>query len=72
MTASSVKAINKLKYFYHVPIQVSQDGFMLKLIIGVFLGCDLPKQLLLQSLSSVCDDTPCIYVHTLADCFHQV
>ena len=36
--------------FCHVPIQVSQDGFMLR-VIRVFLGCNLPKQLLLKSLS---------------------
>ena len=37
--------------FFCEPIQVSQDGFMLRLIC-MFLGCDLPMQLLLKLLSS--------------------
>ena len=41
--------------FCCVLIQVSQDGFMLKLVC-MFLGCDLPMQLLLISLSSAYDD----------------
>ena len=41
--------------FCHVLIQVSQDGFMLRLIC-VFLGCDLPIQLLLKFLSREYDD----------------
>ena len=47
MIASSVKIINKHN-FCHIPIQISQDGFMLRLIY-VFFGCDLPIQLLLKS-----------------------
>ena len=50
MNASSVEIINKCNIFCHVLIQVSQDGFMLRLIC-IFLGCDLPIQLLLKSLS---------------------
>ena len=38
--------------FFRVTIQISQGDFMLKLIC-MFLGCDLPIQLLLNSLSSV-------------------
>ena len=38
-----------------VLIQVSQDGFMLRLTY-VLLGCDLPIQLPLKSLSSVYDE----------------
>ena len=41
--------------FCHVLIQVSQDGFMLRLIC-MSLDCDLPIQLLLKSLSSVDND----------------
>ena len=37
--------------FFHVLIQVNQDDFMLRLIC-MFLGCDLPIQLLLKLLSS--------------------
>ena len=38
--------------FCHVLIQVSDDGFMFRLIY-MFFGCDVPIQLLLKSLSSV-------------------
>ena len=41
--------------FGHVLIQVKQDGFMLRLIC-IFLGCDLPIQLLLKSLSRTYHD----------------
>ena len=51
-------------HFCHVPIQVSQDGFMLRLIC-MFLSCDLPIQLLLKLLSSEFDDR-------LEDRFHHV
>ena len=50
--------------FGHVLIQVKQDGFMLRLIC-IFLGCDLPIQLLLKSLSST-------YHDRLVDHFHSV
>ena len=46
LIASSVKIINR-----RVLIQVSQYGFMLRLIC-MFLGCDLPIQLLLKCISS--------------------
>ena len=38
--------------FCRLLIQVSQDGFMLRLVY-MFLGCDLSIQLLLKSFSSV-------------------
>ena len=41
--------------FFHVPIQVNQDDFMLRLTC-MFLGCDLLIRLLLKSLSSTYDD----------------
>ena len=50
--------------FCHVSIQVNQDDVMLRLI-GMVLGCDLPVQLLLNSLSSP-------YDHRLVDRFHYV
>ena len=50
--------------FCCVPIKVSHDGFMLRLIC-VSLACDLPKHLLLKSLSSAYDDR-------LVDLFHHV
>ena len=40
--------------FFHVPIQVNQDDFMLRLIC-MFLGCYLPIQLTLKLLSSAHD-----------------
>ena len=55
-------------YLYYelllVLIQINQDGFMLQLI-WMFLGCDLPIQLLLKSLSSPYNDR-------LIDRFHYV
>ena len=53
LIASSVKIITK--YIAVVPIQVSQDGFMLKLTC-LFLGCDLPIPLVLKLLSSEYDE----------------
>ena len=49
--------------FCHVPIQVNQDGFMLRLIC-MLLGCDLPIQLLLNLLHT--------YHDRLVDGFHLV
>ena len=47
--ASSVKIITKrIAIVFLLPIQVSQDDFMLRLIC-VFLGCDMPIQLVLSS-----------------------
>ena len=55
MITSSVKIIKSLvQCFCHLPIQVSQDGLMLRLIF-VFLDCHLPMQLLLKSLASEYD-----------------
>ena len=42
------------------PIQVNQDGFMLRLLC-FSLGCDLPIQLLLKSLSSMHEDIWLVY-----------
>ena len=53
LIASSIQIINKCNVC-HVLIQVSQDGFMLRLIC-VFLSCDLPIQLLLKLLSPTYD-----------------
>ena len=50
--------------FCHVPIQVNQDGFMLR-VICMFLGCDFPIQLLLILLSSAYNDR-------LVDRFHYI
>ena len=55
LIASFIKIINKLStMFCRVPTQVSQDGFKLRFIC-IFLGCDLPMQLQLKSLSSAYD-----------------
>ena len=53
-----------IKSVCHVPIQVSQDGFMLRLI-WVFLGYGLPIQLLLKLLS-------CEYDDRFEDRFHHI
>ena len=49
--------------FCHVPIQVNQDGLMLRFIC-VFLACDLPIQLLLNLLRT--------YHDRLVDGFHLI
>ena len=54
LIASSTQIINKCNVC-HVLIQVSQDGFMLRLIC-VFLGCDLPIKLLLKLLLPMYDN----------------
>ena len=48
MTVSSFKMITDYATTMFLPqIQVSQDGFMLR-IISMFMGCDFPIQLLLH------------------------
>ena len=55
LIALSFKNFYQAYCFCCVPIQVSQGGFMLRLVC-VFLGCDLPIQLLLKSLASAYHD----------------
>ena len=60
LIASSVKITNKQNI---LPV-TNRDGFMLRLIY-MFLGCDLPTELLLKLLSSAYDER-------LIDHFHHV
>ena len=48
LITSSIKIITKHVEVVWRSVQVSQDGFMLRLI-SVFLGCDMPIQLVLSS-----------------------
>ena len=65
LIAPSVKLLTSAAaIFGHVPIQVNQDCFMLTLT-WIFLGCDLPIQLLLKLSSST-------YYDRFVDRFHNV
>ena len=65
LIASSIKIITQCNIFAMYRFKSASMVSSWDLRIYVFLGCDLPIQLLLKSLSIVCDDR-------LVDHFHHV